>query len=347
MNKIIISVNPKISQKEWEDYVFKHPEGNVYHLPAWKEVLEESFANYQPFYLFAFDAKKKLSGILPLFQVRSFLTGKRMVSLPFSYVCGPIADSDEIGKILLKEAKKICQKNQSDYLEIRCFNPKNIRWQLSQYYSTYRLLLFQDPNRILQKFDSEIRRKIRKGQKMGARVIQDNSQEGLRTFYRLNLLNKKSLGVPAHPLEFMEKIRQKMAKYYRLYLVKVDNLPIAGGIRFFYKKTALAVYGAADRRYLNFFPNNLRDWQAIVDACQEGYAVFDFGRVPQNDPRQASYKKDWGAKEQKLAYYYPSRPKKLIHERNSFSYHLISQIWKKLPLGAAQLLGENLFKHFD
>lgn len=345
--EIFLQLNPNISRQEWEDYVFNHPDGNVYHLPAWEEVLEESF-NYKPFYLFAKNSQQKLCGILPLFQIKSILTGNRLIALPFSYICGPIADSSSIEQALFKKAKEMYLTLKADYLEIRTISSKAINWNVSNYFSTYRLKLSKDPQELFKKFHREsVRKAIHKAKKRGLIIIQDNSLKSLKIYYQLNLINKSDLGTPAHPFFFLEKISQKIPKYFRLYLAQIDHKYIAGLINFSYKKTVIAVYGASDKRYLKYNPNNLLIWQAIEDACREGYEIFDFGRTAQDNFNLINYKKRWGAEEQKLYYYYPQKITKLSHERRGFKYKALTNIWKKIPLTFSGKLSNFLYKHLD
>jgi len=345
--KISLEINQKISRDEWISYVDHHPQGTFYHLPAWKEVLEESF-HYQPFYLFAQNNRQELCGILPLLQIRSILTGNRLISLPFSYISGPIADSNVIEQALFKKAKEIFLDQKSDYLEIRSMVPKNVDWDVSSYFSTYCVKLSKDPQEVYRKFHKDsVRNAIGKAKRRGVAVIRGSNLKDLRIFYQLNLITKSNLGVPAHPYLFLEKIYQKMPKHFRLYLAKIDHKFIAGLVNFNYKKTVIAAYGGSDKRYLRYNANNLLFWRAIEDACREDYEIFDFGRTACDNFNLINHKKRWGAEEQKLYYYYPQKVRKLSNERNSLKYKILSSIWKKMPLALSGKLSNILFKHFD
>ena len=346
--KMTIDLNPNISRREWEDYVFNHPEGTVYHLPAWKEVLEESL-KYKPFYLFAKNSQQKICGILPLFQVKSILTGNRLISLPFAYVAGPIADSNIIEQELFKKAKRLHLSLKTDYLEIKSMVQKSVKWEMSDYFCIYQLKLLKDTQAVFKTFQRDsIRKGINRAKKKGVTVVQDNSLKGLKIYYQLDLMNKSNLGVAAHPLFFLEKIFQEMPEYFRLYLAKFEGKFVAGLIDFNYKKTALAVYGASDKKYLKYYSNTLLYWQAIEDACLEGYEIFDFGRTAQDNTNLITYKKKWGTKEQKLFYYYyPKKINKLSNERSGFKYKILTNIWKKMPLVVSGKLSNLLYKHLD
>jgi hypothetical protein len=58
----------------------------VYHTPEWRDVLVSTYG-YQPFYIGYFESDK-LTAFLPLMLVKSWLTGTRLVSLPFANTCG-------------------------------------------------------------------------------------------------------------------------------------------------------------------------------------------------------------------------------------------------------------------
>jgi len=199
-----ITIQEECSLKEWESYVVNHPSSTICHLPQWKEVLERSF-HYKPFYLFARKQDGKLCGVLPLFQIKSWLTGNRLVSLPFSYICGPIANSEQVLVHLINEAKQLCHTLKCDYIEIRMMgnseggatgNPwRELGVTVYEHYSTYILELSQ-PDIVWKKLDPSVRRAIRKARKDGVSVRKGDRAEELRCFYELNLKTKRKLGVP-------------------------------------------------------------------------------------------------------------------------------------------------------
>jgi len=263
--EISLKINENIPKKEWESYVKSHPYGTIYHLSAWKEVLEESF-NYKPFYIFAKDENKKLCGILPLFQVKSFITGNRMVSLPFSYICGPIADSEFVEKEMLKEAEKICYERECKYMEIRDIKPKNFDLEASNYFSTYVVNLSSDVDSVWKRMNKgSVRRAINKSKRDGVKVVHENNMENLKIFNKLHQKTMRSLGVPAHPYIFLKNILQKMKEYVELYLAEIDGKIIAGVFTLNFKDTVLYAYGASYEKYLKYYPNNLLIWKAIED----------------------------------------------------------------------------------
>lgn len=349
-----ITTKQETSFEEWESYVISHPSGTIYHLPQWKEALEKSF-HYKPYYLSARDENDKLCGIFPLFQIKSWLTGNRLVSLPFSHICGPIADSDQVLVTLINEAKKLCHTLRCHYIEIRMrendkgagtgIPRREVGLKVSEHFSTHMLSLSQ-PDIVWKEPDPSIRRAVRKARKDGVVIRKSDCAEGLRCFYKLNLKTKRKLGVPAHPFTFLFNIYEKLNGLATLYLAEFEGKVIAGIIMMEFKDTVVYAYGASDDNYLVHRPNNLLIWTAIEGACQQGYKFFDFGRTSSAEQGLAAFKKRWGAQERNLAYYYyPHIPSSMALNETGLKYRLATSLWKRLPLPLAHWGSNRVFKH--
>ena len=52
----------------WDEYVLNHPNGTVFHLTAWKNVIEKSF-NHKSTYLIA-ENQGRIVGIFPMFEIK-------------------------------------------------------------------------------------------------------------------------------------------------------------------------------------------------------------------------------------------------------------------------------------
>lgn len=346
MNKILYRINPSIDNKDWEDYVKKHPKGNIYHRPQWKAILEKSF-NFSPFYIFAIN-KNKLCGFLPLFEIKSFITGQRLVSLPFSYICGPIADSEELEKALIQQAENL-SKIRKCYVEIRSFGDKIINWQYHNYFSTYILKLSKNIPEVWQGLDySNIRRAVKKAEKRGVTFTNQKNIKNFKIFHQLDILHKRKLGAPSHPWSLIKNIHDYFDESVGLYLAKYQGKFIGGILTLNFKDTVIYVYGAADQKYLSLGGNTLLLWQAIQDSCKRGYKYFDFGRVAEDNAGLIRYKKNWSTQEKKLFYYYyPKLKRNLFNNRQNMKYKILTNLWKKMPKTVSVYLSRLVYKHLE
>jgi hypothetical protein len=111
-------------QAEWDEFVGSHPLGLVYHLSAWKNMLEEAFPHIiGRFLILRENSSGKIAAGLPVYRVKSWLLGKRLVSIPFASFCNPLVSNDSQLEMLLPEVVKECHRNGNDRLEIRMTDP--------------------------------------------------------------------------------------------------------------------------------------------------------------------------------------------------------------------------------
>lgn len=92
-------INP-IDYQNWDDLLLTNPEATFFHTSAWAKVLTESY-KYKPLY-FTVIENGKLSSLIPVMKIKSFLTGKRGVSLPFTDESAPIVANTEQHKAIIE-----------------------------------------------------------------------------------------------------------------------------------------------------------------------------------------------------------------------------------------------------
>src|SRR4030067_1932684 len=74
-------INP-ITYPAWDDLLISSPDHTFFHSSAWAKVLQETY-HYTPRYFTVFE-NGRLQALIPVMEVKSFLTGKRGVSIPFT-----------------------------------------------------------------------------------------------------------------------------------------------------------------------------------------------------------------------------------------------------------------------
>src|SRR5215475_11968367 len=86
-------------QQAWDAYVQSSPRATVCHQFLWRPIIERAYG-HRPLYLLARSADR-VSGVLPLFLVRSKLLGNTLTSMPFLDYGGICADDETIATLLL------------------------------------------------------------------------------------------------------------------------------------------------------------------------------------------------------------------------------------------------------
>jgi hypothetical protein len=90
----------------------------LYYTSAWLDLITEIYG-YSPISLTSTNASGQVTGFLPLCFIQSPVTGRRLVSLPFSDHC-PLLAADEVSaKDLVDQAILIAQEKKVRYLELR------------------------------------------------------------------------------------------------------------------------------------------------------------------------------------------------------------------------------------
>ena len=201
----MLTVNP-IDFPDWDDLLASFPDYSFFHTSTWAGVLHESYG-YEPLYIVP-NGQNALPAALPLMEVRSFLTGTRGVSLPFTDHCEPVATRSSHLEGLIDFAIDCGRKRRWRYLELRGGQSLLARNEPSEVYLGHTLDLDRDPDRVFFRLRHSTKRNIRKAEREGVSVEITRSPEAMAEFCRLNCLTRKEHGLPPQPWNFFRGVRQ-------------------------------------------------------------------------------------------------------------------------------------------
>jgi len=356
----VVEIDPEADPR-WEALVTMLPNGLVYHHPAWLKVLEEAYG-YKPVSLACEDINGELRGILPLFYMRGMFTGRRFSCLPRTPVAGPLASDDRALAFLLQAVVERVREEPRACLQLKLFsNPLDglvegvvgIPWS-----TTYRLELPGQPEHLRfgnSRNHSRIRWAINKATRLGVEVRPAETERELRAWYELYLHTMRRFAVPPRPYRFFEVAWARLQPLGLMRLLLAERHEagrsrlLAGSLFLMFGHTFFYAFTGWRREDLSLRPNDVIQWQAIHDACTEGYRYYDFGEVEENNLGLADFKTKWGAELKQLYRYYYPTPRELelgILESSSRSRQLASAVWKRLPIKATVLLSGWLHHYF-
>jgi lipid II:glycine glycyltransferase (peptidoglycan interpeptide bridge formation enzyme) len=288
--------------------------------------------------------------MLPLYHIQSPLTGRRYVSLPFSDHCPLLAIDAADAHKLLDQALALAQKAR--YLELRggCNDLLAGRTDLvaSNLYVRWLLPLHSDPHNVWAGLHRPVQRQIKKAQKLGVQVRIARDRAEMEQYYRLHLLTRMKHGMPAQPRRFFFALWDAFSadETMQLLLADYEGTTVAGMILLTAGSTVKYAYGASNEHYLHLAPNNLLLWTAITRGCTQGYRTLDLGRTARDNHGLMEFKRRWGAREERLPYYYyPTNDGLTATSEQSWKYRLLTACWKRLPARIAEPLGGALYKH--
>ena len=352
--KRVILIDP-IKDPRWDQFVMDHPFGWICHLSGWKQVLENSFKHMKGYYFALMDdAGEKIQAGLPVFHVKSRLTGNRLVSIPFATLCDPLISKSEDLDTLFQAVLNLSKKTKSCFIEIRTLLSTSLVQQDNglrrvNFFKHHHLPLDNEIENIKKSFHRNIRYDINKALKSGLTLRQGNDISDLSKFYELHCLTRKRLGLPAQPFLFFKSLFEFLRSSNRgkLFLAETNGQLAAAGICLTFKNRFIDEYKAWDRKYNSLRPNYFLYWKTIEMAHTQGYEIFDFGRTSPGNKGLMFFKDRWGTITTNLPQFYcPGRAFDNIANREaSLKYKLINSTCKKIPNFAYRYLGNFIYNH--
>ena len=343
-----VKIENPLESTNWDERVSRLPGCNIFHSAAWCKVLHGSYG-FTPLY-FTSTHDGQLDGVLPVMEVNSWLTGTRGVSLPFTDHCQPIGFSTSLVRPLLKAVLKHGSARRWRYLECRseaawAGSLSNCRSSLS--FRGHKLELTWDTDSIFARFDSSVRRAIRKAEKAGLVVEVSRDLAAVRSYYELHCKTRKKHGLPPQPFKFFLNIHRFILSQQMGMVVsaKLNGKAIASAVCLHFGTDAVYKFGASDDAFQDLRPNNLVLWEAIKWFARAGAKVLDFGRTSLYSEGLRRYKLGWGTDEQKINYYkFDLWRDAFVTDRDAVcGWH--NRVFRALPGWLAKLSGAAVYRH--
>ena len=283
----------------------------------------------------------EVRGVLPLFEKRRLRRAPVLFSAPGGLLA---ADRDAAGA-LLDVARELLGRTRGEYVELR---DQQGRWPAlatSIEHCTHLLALAGDAETQWRGFDAKLRNQIRKAQRADFRVHWGAEHVG--AFCRVMLENMRDLGTPLRAERWFRELLATLGERAALLVIARAGEPVGAMFLALHRGVAMDLWASSLRRHFTHCPNQLLYWEAIQEAIRRGLRGFDFGRS-QADTGTYRFKQQWGARAVPLSYQYLLRPAAVVPSfaAQQARMRLAVEVWKRLPLPLARLLGEPLRRRF-
>lgn len=326
-------------------FIESHPQANIFHHPAWIQLLYETYG-YRPFITAMSDAGGKICAGIPVMEVKSLFTGRRWVSLPFSDYCIPLANDEQCLRTLLNRLAQYREAQGIPNIELRWELPGSTPFYHSDaQYILQTIPLDRNPEVVAKRFERVHRQNIRSAEKRGVVIEKGDQFEHMRIYYNLQLETRHRKGIPAQPWSYFSKlvplIFEKGLGF--VLLARKDDEYLAGIVFFNWGKSMVAKYAASREDSLNLRPNNLLFWTGIQWGCEHGFAEFDMGRTDIDHAGLRRYKKGWGASEKPL--YYSTLSTRQARPTDGKIMDIVHRVIQNSPVWVCRISGELLYRH--
>jgi hypothetical protein len=338
-------INP-LNDSRWDAFINGHPRSSVFHSTKWLRALQTAY-EYEPLVVTTSSPDAPLTNGLGFCRVRSWLTGRRFVSLPFSDHCEPLVNNTSELDDLLLHMKRYVDADRWKYVEIRpiaCQLGSQTGFGRSITYSFHRLHLRKSTEELFGNFHKDcVQRKIRRAEREKLHYEEGNSEILLRKFYDLLVVTRRRQHLPPQPFSWFRALVAEFGDNLKVRVASKSNLPIASILTITHKQSMVYKYGCSDARFHKYGGMALLFWNAIQEANHIGLEQFEMGRSDNGNLGLIAFKEHWGAVGSELNYWrYPCADRLTS---NNPSKAMLRQFVRVAPDLILKVTGKLLYRH--
>jgi len=326
--------------------VARHPRASVFHDRGWLEALNRTYG-FDPFVLTNTEAGRPLANGLVLCRVSSWITGKRLVSLPFSDHCEPLlTEACELHE-LVDWLREECDRQGAKYFELRLLPGHEISDRLlarSQSYCFHMLDLTPPLEEIFGRFHKDsIQRRIRRaGRELSCEV--GRSRELVDEFYRLLMMTRRRHHVPSQPRTWFRNLVECMGPKLQISVARKNGVSIAAVLTLRHGSTVVYKYGGSDQdfHYIGGMPYLF--WNLIKASKESGATEIDLGRSEMKNQGLITFKDRFGATRKLMTYFrHPQAEDRTAMSR--WVPRSLGRVLSILPTSVMPAVGRAIYRH--
>ncbi len=342
-------VNP-LSDPRWDTLAVQHPKASAFHQRSWLEALQRTYG-YEPIVFTTSSPGAELKNGILFCHINSWLTGHRLVSLPFSDHCEPLCDSIEEMETLIHQSQDFVKSRRWRYLELRPMDE-----QFGEIASTMGLAhagryflhiidLRPTVDEIFRSFNKDsVQRRVTRADRAGLVEKSGNSSDLLRDFYDLLVITRSRHHLPPPPYSWYQNLADCEGKSLEIRVAYQGQKPIAAILTLRFRTTTYFKYGCSDARFNKFGATPWLLWKAIAAAKSQGALAFDMGRTQDKNEGLLAFKNNWAPGNRPLNYWRgPAGSSSEITE--GWKLDLAKRVFSHLPHGLLVMSGKLMYRH--
>jgi len=331
----------------WDALVASHPDATAFHTRAWLSALAKTY-RYRPVVLTSTEPGKALADGVAFCEVRSWLTGRRLISLPFSDHAQPLL-TDGYNTLQLREWLESARFREGwKYIELRPISLKiddDSMLVPGQEFWLHTLNLAPSLERLFRDLHKNcVQRRIRHAERENLVYERSSSVNLLSDFYKLLIMTRRRQHLLPQPKAWFRNLLAEMGPDAEIRAVYKDDAPIAAILSLRHRGKIIYKYGCSDERLHTLAGMPFLFWKLIEESKAEGAEQIDFGRTDFDNPGLIEFKDRFGAVRSKLTYLrYPKS------EGTSWvrSPHLakVKSLFASFPDGLMSSMGNIVYRH--
>jgi hypothetical protein len=342
----VFTFNP-LEDSRWAEFVHRHPRASVFHTPNWLEALRRTHG-YEPVVYTTCPPMASLTCGVVFCRVSSWLTGRRMVALPFTDHCEPLVEHREDWQEICGALQGLVETKAWKYVEIRPLSSDFVTGpglEKSSSFCLHILDLRRPTEALFEGFHkASIQRKIRRAEREALGYEEGRSEGLLDKFYNLLLLTRRRHTLPPQPIGWFRNLTAALGDQLTIRVASKDGRPIASILTLSYRDILVYKYGCSDARSHNLGAMQSLLWKAIQDAKERGMRQFDLGRSDLDNTGLIAFKGRWGATPSMLTYARCSASG-LACANEGYATQTASRVFARMPDWLLTAAGKLLYRH--
>ncbi|CAN5117149.1 FemAB family PEP-CTERM system-associated protein [soil metagenome] len=320
-------------------WICARPDSTPFHRPAWIAAVTRG-TGQRAIMLVARDIAGQIVGVLPLTAIRSLLFGKAMVSSGFAVGGGILANSQRATDALADACWAMAGQAGCASAELRGGREPQGWTTKAGTYLGFAQPMEVDGEAQLRAMPKRHRAEVRKGLGNGLDFEIGDDARLRAIHYRLYARNVHRLGTPVFPKALFDEVLNGFGDAADIAVVTKDGVPLSSVLSLCHGDTVMPYWQGGAEAARAARSNELLYYRLMDAARERGLTRFDFGRSKVGTG-PAAYKKNWGFTGVPLAYFGRTVEGQAGRDVNPLSpqYSRKVELWKKLPLPVANLIG--------
>ena len=339
-----------LQDPRWARLVNKHSRSAVFHTVPWLQALHDTYG-YEPVVFSTSAPGVELENGILFCRINSWLTGRRLVSLPFSDHCEPLCDSTTDLKFLIGYLQAFVQREKSKYFEVRPITENlsrvgnEIGCTPAATYFLHRLDLHPDLADLFRSLDYDsVQRRIQRANRAELVEKCGRSDDLLAQFYTLFTATRRRQHVPPNPYAWFRNLIDCQKDALKIRLAYKGEIPIAAILTLQFRNIVYYKYGCSDTRFNKFAATPWLFWKAITAAKLNGASEFDMGRTQEDNPGLLAFKNHWVPHPERLTYWrYPHAPP--LDAVGGWKLRLAKRAFSIMPKSLLTKIGQLMYRH--
>jgi len=309
----LYSFNP-ILDSRWENFARSHPKASAFHQKGWLQALAATYG-YRPIVVTSTPPGTALADGIAFCEVNSWITGSRLVSLPFSDHCEPLMSAGGDPLELTEWMRTERRKHKWGYIELRPFLQKissEACFVESQSFWCHTLDLSPALEEIFCSLHKDcVQRRIRRAEHEHLSYEKGCTEGLLDDFYRLIVMTRRRHRLLPQPREWFHQILVFMKSDVEIRLARREGVAIAGILTLRHGNTVVYKYGCSDAEFHHLAAMPFLMWKLIEESKMAGAEKIDLGRTDLDQRGLLEFKNRLGAICRRLTYLrYPGSARK-------------------------------------